>query len=179
MTKKHALAATGVRVVHPWPPVVTPTSRVLVLGSVPSPRSLQEDFYYGHPRNAFWFGIDELCRRRGVPAATPLAEASRAKKIEALQTLDIALWDVCGVCVAKGSADSKLTQVEANDFEAFFADHPHISHVIFNGKSGLVGDKTQASGASGSDMCRRNRRACRLFPSVWHPQRRQPWPRFP
>ena len=41
-------------VVHPFPPVVGPESRTLILGSFPSVRSREEGFFYGHPRNRFW-----------------------------------------------------------------------------------------------------------------------------
>ena len=43
-----------VRVKHGFPPVYDGNSKVLVLGSMPSPRSRERGFYYMHPQNRFW-----------------------------------------------------------------------------------------------------------------------------
>ena len=43
-------------------PVYGPASRALILGSWPSPKSWEEGFYYGHPRNRFWPLLARLCR---------------------------------------------------------------------------------------------------------------------
>ncbi|KAH0482954.1 MAG: uncharacterized protein KVP18_001178 [Porospora cf. gigantea A] len=61
---------------HPWPPVVPPQARVLVLGSMPSPLSLEKDFFYGHNRNAFWFIIDALLHANTPSKADTLSAAS-------------------------------------------------------------------------------------------------------
>jgi len=37
-----------------FPPIIDETSRVLVLGTLPSEESLRRQEYYGHPRNQFW-----------------------------------------------------------------------------------------------------------------------------
>ena len=41
-------------VIHPLPPLIWPDSRILILGTMPSPRSRAEAFYYAHPQNLFW-----------------------------------------------------------------------------------------------------------------------------
>ena len=46
-------AAAG-PVAHPLAPVWDADSRVLILGTLPSPASRQAGFYYMHPQNRFW-----------------------------------------------------------------------------------------------------------------------------
>ena len=51
--------------IHPWPPLYDSASKVLILGTIPSPKSREMGFYYGHPQNIFWktladvLGLDE------------------------------------------------------------------------------------------------------------------------
>jgi hypoxanthine-DNA glycosylase len=109
-----------------FPPLARVDAKFLVLGSLPGMRSIQEQQYYAHPRNAFWpimkalFGVDgeyESRRRQ-------------------LIVNRIAVWDVLNSAVRPGSldADIRLDVARANDFEAFFSSYPDIGVVIFNGK---------------------------------------------
>lgn len=41
-------------IVHTIPPLYDSESRVLLLGSIPSPKSREVGFFYGHPQNRFW-----------------------------------------------------------------------------------------------------------------------------
>ena len=41
-------------VLHPLAPLITAESHTLILGTMPSPRSRAETFYYAHPQNRFW-----------------------------------------------------------------------------------------------------------------------------
>ncbi len=108
-----------------FPPVAGEDARVLVLGTMPSPASLAAGFYYAHPQNQFWRIMEALV---GVPAAAPFAV-----RAEGLKRARIALWDVCRTCIRPGSADAEIRAVEPNDFISFFARHPHIRAVFFNG----------------------------------------------
>ena len=50
------------RVNHEFPPVFDKRSRVLMLGTMPSPKSRENGFYYGHPRNRFWPVLAQVCQ---------------------------------------------------------------------------------------------------------------------
>lgn len=108
-------------------PVANPTAKILILGSIPGEASLAANQYYAHPRNAFWPIMAELL---GFAPDAPYAE-----RLTALQQANIALWDVLHSCHRKGSLDTAIENdsVEVNDFDAFFARHPGIKLVCFNG----------------------------------------------
>ncbi len=57
------------RVCHPLPPVYDQDSRVLFLGTMPSPKSRETGFYYAHPRNRFWTVLARILEEP-VPAGT-------------------------------------------------------------------------------------------------------------
>jgi hypoxanthine-DNA glycosylase len=113
--------------VHSFPPLATPDARLLILGNAPGVVSLQAQQYYAHPRNAFWRLVAELF---GFDAAAPYDD-----RVAALTAAGVAVWDVLGSCRRVGSLDAsvELDSMEANDFDAFFADHPAITTVFFNG----------------------------------------------
>ena len=41
-------------IVHPFPPLYDEASKILILGSLPSVKSREQMFFYGHPQNRFW-----------------------------------------------------------------------------------------------------------------------------
>ena len=109
-----------------FPAVSSADARILILGSLPGARSIAEQQYYAHPQNAFWrimralYGID----------------GSYAERCRALTTAGIALWDVLEGSHRPGSldADIDLATARANDFVWFFARHPGIRRICFNGR---------------------------------------------
>ncbi len=111
--------------VRSFPPVSNADARVLILGSMPGKMSLEKRQYYGYPLNAFWKIMGEIA---GAHPDLPYE-----KRLEALKASQIALWDVLASCVRKSSLDSHIQQESANDFAKFFAAHPLIMHVFFNG----------------------------------------------
>ncbi|MDD5472506.1 MAG: DNA-deoxyinosine glycosylase [Sideroxydans sp.] len=88
-------------------------------------KSLQEHEYYAHPHNAFWKIMGELV---GAQPHLPYEQ-----RLEKLKQAGIALWDVLHSCTREGSLDSDIQHEQANDFATFFADHPRITRVYFNG----------------------------------------------
>ncbi len=113
--------------INSFPPVVTPHSRILILGSMPGVVSLAAQEYYAHPRNHFWPLMAELL---GFDRSLPYGE-----RIGRLETAGVALWDVLQSCERKGSLDSNIEQASlaTNDFNAFFDLHPAMNRVYFNG----------------------------------------------
>ena len=111
--------------IYSYEPIVDENSRLLILGTMPSVKSLEAGFYYAHPRNAFWPMMAEI-----LGEARP---KSSDEKRAMLLRHGIALWDTARSCVREGSLDSAIREAELNDFEAFFARYPRIERVLLNG----------------------------------------------
>ena len=109
------------------PPVADDRATVVILGSFPSALSLAAGQYYANPRNAFW---PIMSRLFGFDAAAPYDA-----RLAALRSHGVALWDVLHACRRVGSADSAIDPktLVVNDFGGFFAEHPRIARVYFNG----------------------------------------------
>ena len=122
-------------------PVFAPQARVLIVGSMPSVKSLADAQYYAHPRNAFWpvmfdvFGVE------------PTADYEKKKAL--IRDNGLALWDVAGVCEREGSLDSNMRDITYNDFGMLYEKCPQIHTVLCNGgtahalfmKSGYAGNR--------------------------------------
>lgn len=111
---------------HPFPPIYDENSKVLVLGSFPSVKSREQQFFYGHPQNRFW----------KVVSAVMCTETPRTveEKREFLYTNRIALWDVIASCDITGSSDSSIKNVVANDLTEIL-DSADIKQIFVNGKT--------------------------------------------
>ncbi len=109
-----------------FPPIATAQSRVLILGSMPGEKSLAENQYYAHPQNAFWPLMAALF---GRPVDI------YAQCVRLIEEEGLALWDVLEKCSREGSLDTEIkdNSIVVNDFVTFFAAHPRITHVFFNG----------------------------------------------
>jgi TDG/mug DNA glycosylase family protein len=111
--------------IRSFPPVANTDATLLILGSMPGKESLKQNQYYAHPQNAFWKIMGELV---GAHPYLPYKE-----RLHKLTTAHIALWDVLATCERESSLDTHIRNEKANDFASFFARHPHITHVFFNG----------------------------------------------
>jgi len=113
--------------IQSFAPIENAHATILILGSMPGVASLRAGQYYAHPRNLFWRIMGELLK---FDPASPYA-----RRIQALESAGIALWDVLHSCRRKGSLDSDIDDATLipNDFAAFFLRHPHITRVFFNG----------------------------------------------
>ena len=114
---------------HPFPAVVDSKSRILILGSVPSIKSVENNFYYMHPKNRFWkvlsaiFGVD-------------LYSATVDERISFLLENKIALYDSVEECDIEASKDSAISNVVPADIPSLVAKS-EISHIFCNGKASL------------------------------------------
>lgn len=77
---------------HPFAPVYDSDSKVLILGSFPSPNSIEAGFYYGDSSNRFWNILGALF------GDTDIKKKPTADKIAFLKSNHIALWDIWGYC---------------------------------------------------------------------------------
>lgn len=94
-------------VTHIFPPAFDADSRVLILGTIPSPKSREVGYYYSHPQNKFWRVMADLfCE----PVPQTVAE-----KEAFLKRNRIALWDVLKSCRIKGADDGSIREAKPND----------------------------------------------------------------
>ena len=114
------------RIVHPFGPLFDANSRVLILGSFPSVKSREQQFFYGHPQNRFWKVLAALFNRE-VPATI-------GQKKELILGNRLALWDSVASCVITGSSDASIREVQANDLSVIL-DHCPIRRIFCNGKT--------------------------------------------
>ena len=109
---------------HPIPPLYSPDSQVLILGSFPSVKSREGRFFYHHPQNRFWRVLAEV-----FGCALPeTVEEKRAM----LLTHHVALWDVIASCEIQGSSDASIRAVVPNDLQPILQAAP-IARIFCNG----------------------------------------------
>ena len=111
---------------HPFPPLYDKNSKVLILGSFPSVKSREQNFFYGHPQNRFWKVVATVLEKE-IP--TTIEE-----KREFLLSSNIALWDVIASCEITGSSDSSIKNVVANDLTEIL-ETANIKKIFVNGKT--------------------------------------------
>lgn len=111
-------------IVHGFAPVWDARSRVLVLGTLPSVKSREAQFYYGHPRNRFW------------KLLALLFDAPEPQSVEEKKTLllrsGVALWDVVRECDIRRSADGSIRNAVPNDILPILQGAP-IRAIYANG----------------------------------------------
>jgi len=110
-----------------FPPIAKPDATILILGSMPGQKSLEENQYYAHPRNSFW---PIMCKLFNVDESI-----NYEKRKQLLRYNRIALWDVLKCCYREGSLDADIdhSTIEPNKFISFFNKYSRIKAVFFNG----------------------------------------------
>ncbi len=108
-------------------PVYDKNSKILLLGSFPSEKSLKEQFYYSHKRNSFWKIIGVILKEKSLETKTNI------KKQKILLKHKIALWDVYRRVERKGSKDSNIKSKELNDFKIL--KNLNLKAIFYNGKT--------------------------------------------
>jgi hypoxanthine-DNA glycosylase len=98
---------------HPIAPVYDAGSRILILGSFPSVKSREQQFFYGHKQNRFWKVLAWVLD-------CPVPETVSEKK-EMLLEHHIAVWDVIASCEITGSSDASIREVVPNDLSAILS----------------------------------------------------------
>lgn len=111
-------------VTHTFEPIFNKESRILILGSFPSVKSRENNFYYGHPQNRFWKVLAQIFEKE-VP------QTIEEKKMFLLEH-QIAVWDVIESCTIIGSSDSSIKDVVVNDF-SIILENSKIETIYVNG----------------------------------------------
>lgn len=109
---------------HIFAPIYNENSKILILGTFPSVKSRENQFYYGHPQNRFWKVLSILF------ASEPLNSIEEKK--EFLLQHNIAIWDVIASCDITGSSDSSIKNVVPTDLRVIF-EHANIEKIYANG----------------------------------------------
>lgn len=111
-------------ITHAFEPVFDSHSKILMLGTMPSPKSRENGFYYGHPRNRFWKVIADVCKE-------PMPETIEEKKALALKH-GIAIWDVLAGCEIHGADDASIKNPTPNDMHRIL-DYAPIEQIYATG----------------------------------------------
>lgn len=111
-------------IIHSIEPIFDAESRVLILGTMPSPKSREVQFYYGHPQNRFWRVLAAVLGEE-LPQSVPEKKAMLLRH-------RIALWDVLAECEITGASDSSIRNPVANDLSVIL-DHAPVQAVFTTG----------------------------------------------
>ncbi|MBP3677521.1 MAG: DNA-deoxyinosine glycosylase [Agathobacter sp.] len=109
---------------HTFEPVFNKDSKVLILGSFPSVKSRENNFYYGHPQNRFWKVLAQIFE-------VEVPQSIEEKKTFLLEH-NIAVWDVIESCMIIGSSDSSIKDVVVNDFSKVL-ENSSVERIYVNG----------------------------------------------
>lgn len=110
-----------------FPPVVSPQTRVLVLGSLPGEASLAAQRYYAHPQNQFWRLAAAVAGRDDLPSLDYEA------RLAALLSAGIGLWDTIASATRQGSLDAAIREAQHAGLADLVATLPDLRAVGFNG----------------------------------------------
>ncbi len=108
-------------------PSIDEHSTVLILGSMPGVKSLEEQQYYAHPQNRFWKVMASICNE------PKLYEFAYDLKLKTLLNSNIALWDTIKSCKREGSLDSDIQNETPNDIKGLLKNYPNIKTICLNG----------------------------------------------
>ena len=106
-------------------PIADEDSRILILGSMPGIKSLEQQEYYAHPQNRFW-RLLALLLQEDVPQ-------DYAAKQALLHKHHLALWDTLGYCECDGRLDSNIKNEAPNAVVELAGELPHLQAVVCNG----------------------------------------------
>ena len=110
---------------HPFGPLFNENSHVLILGSFPSVKSREQNFFYGHPQNRFWRVIAAVFDK-------PVPQNIEEKK-QLILTNGLALWDSIASCEIIGSSDASIRNARANDIDIILGNSS-IERIYCNGR---------------------------------------------
>lgn len=116
--------------IQSFDPILADNPKVLILGSMPSAKSLEAHQYYGHPRNQFW---PILYRLLAVSYDSSTDVDEYDFRVRLAMKSGISIWDVIQTCERSGSLDSDIKDEIPNDLEDFLNQYDSIRVIVFNG----------------------------------------------
>ena len=108
-------------------PSIDDSSQILILGSMPGVKSLEEQQYYAHPQNRFWKVMGAICNEPN------LHQLDYQQKLKILLQNNIALWDTIKSCKRDGSLDSDIQNETPNDIYGLLKKFPKLKTICLNG----------------------------------------------
>jgi hypoxanthine-DNA glycosylase len=114
------------RVNHEFPAIVDSFSKILILGSIPSVKSREYNFYYMHKQNRFWKLLARIFQDDFINSDVLIKE-------KLLKKHNIALYDVIESCEITGSSDSSIKKVKPVDIKQLIKE-TQIDRIFLNGK---------------------------------------------
>ena len=113
------------KVNHSFPIFIDSNSKILILGSFPSVKSREEDFYYMHKQNRFYKILSILFNE-------DFYNVDINTKKELLSKYHIALYDVIESCEIENSNDETIKNVEPSNIKEYIKN-TNIKHIFING----------------------------------------------
>lgn len=113
------------KIKHSLKPIYDNNSKVLILGTMPSAKSREKNFYYAHPKNRFWTTLSKIYNEE--------VGESNEEKILFLMKHHIALFDVLKSCEITGSSDSSIKNPIPNDLTKILKNS-NITTIFTTGK---------------------------------------------
>ncbi len=123
------MTAEAAPVLQALPALVSPQTRLLILGSFPGAASLKAQQYYGHPQNQFW----RILQAIWPSCAHSTGLDSYQNRSKWLLDKKLGLWDVYARCERQGSLDSNIRNAVLNDFSGLLQRCPDLQAIAHNG----------------------------------------------
>jgi hypoxanthine-DNA glycosylase len=134
---------SAARIEHPLAPIFDARSKILILGTFPSPKSREALFYYAHPQNCFWATLAFVLEK------TPPAPDPAAKTAFLLRNR-VAMWDVIHSCAIDGASDSSIRDPVFNEFRPLI-EAGDITTIFTTGQKATQLFNTYCSEEAGMD----------------------------
>ena len=116
-------------------PIISINSKILILGSLPSDKSIIANEYYGNKNNQFWDIISLIFENKKINFN------NYNEKIQFLNKYNIALWDVYCLAERKGSLDTDIKNGKFNNIEDLLIKYSNIKTILTNGRTSEKGFK--------------------------------------
>ena len=116
------------KLIHPFEPIIFENSEILILGTFPSIKSFENEFYYSHPKNQFWKILSTIFNEKKPKTIE--------EKIEFLKRHKISLWDTICECVrSKGnSRDDNLKDIKPCPIDKLLKKYPNIKKIAITSR---------------------------------------------